>query len=281
MTFISEQLIDLCGYHPDQLIGNYELSFAELILPEYREFVESEIRQAIKAKQDWSVEYMIKSRIDNEVWVYEKGRAILDENGEVMHLEGFILDISDRKRAQQEMTRLSRIASQTDNAVILTDVEGRIEWVNKAFSDISGYELDEVQGEKPGHFLQGDLSDKGAVERISKAIVEQQPFEETLINKNKNGSAYWINIRCNPVHNESNEVIGFMAFSNDVSKRKETADRLKLQQDLMESMSHQARIGAWEVDLLESTLYWSDMTKEIHEVPEDFIPDLSTGIDFY
>ncbi len=281
MTFISEQLIDLCGYHPDQLIGNQELAFGDLILPEYSDYVESEVLQAIKAKQDWSIEYMIKSRIDNEVWVYEKGRAIFDDDGEVLHLEGFILDISDRKRAQQEMTRLSRIASQTDNAVILTDVEGRIEWVNKAFSDISGYELEDVIGKKPGHFLQGELSDKGAVERISAAIKNQQPFEETLINYHKGGSAYWINIRCNPVHSESGNVIGFMAFSNDVSEQKETEDRLRLQQGLMESMSHQARIGAWEVNLLEGSLFWSPMTKEIHEVADDFVPNLETGINFY
>lgn len=281
MTFISEQLIDLCGYHPDQLINNAELAFGDLIIPEYSQYVETEIREAIKAKQDWSLEYVIKSRIDKEVWVYEKGRAIYGEDGEVLHLEGFILDISDRKRAQQEMTRLSRIAAQTDNAVILTDVEGKIEWVNQAFTVISGFELEEVIGKKPGHFLQGELSDKATIERISKAIRQQQSFEETLINYRKNGTPYWINIRCNPVNNEHGQVIGFMAFSNDVSDQKETQDRLSLQQGLMESMSHQARIGAWEVDMLEGTLYWSPMTKEIHEVPEDFVPSLETGINFY
>ncbi len=281
MTFISEQLIDLCGYHPDQIINNKELSYGELILPEYREYVETEVVEAIHAKQDWSLEYVIQSRIDKEVWVYEKGRAIYDDNGDVLHLEGFILDISERKRAQQEMTRLSRIASQTDNAVILTNVNGEIEWVNKAFSDISGFSLEEVLGKRPGQFLQGELSDKAAIERISQAIYDQQPFEETLINYRKDGSPYWINIRCNPVNNEQGKVIGFMAFSNDVSEQKETEDKLRLQQGLMESMSHQARIGAWEVDLLEGTLFWSPMTKEIHGVAEDYVPTLESGINFY
>lgn len=281
MTFLSEQLIDLCGYHPDQLVNNKELSFGDLILPEYYDYVEDEVRQAIKAKQAWSLEYVIKSRIDEEVWVFEKGRAVYDEQGEVIHLEGFILDISERKRAQQEMTRLSRIAAQTDNAVILTDVRGKIEWVNRAFTKISEYELEEVIGKKPGHLLQGELSDRAAVRRISEAIKAQQPFEETLINYNKSGAPYWINIRCNPVHNEHGKVIGFMAFSNDVSEQKEIQDKLTLQQNLMESMSHQARIGAWEMNLIENSLYWSQMTKAIHEVEPDFQPNLETGINFY
>lgn len=281
MTYLSEQLIDLCGYHPAQLLENAELSYADLILPEYKNYVESEVKQAIKANQAWSLEYVIKSRIDHEVWVYEKGRAIYDENGEVVHLEGFILDISDRKHVQQEMTKLSRIAAQTDNAVILTDVNGYVEWVNDAFTKISGFSLTEIIGRKPGHLLQGELSDKGAVSRISEAIKAQKPFEETLINYHKSGSHYWINIRCNPVHNEANEVIGYMAFSVDVSDKKETEDQLRLQQALMESMSHQARIGAWEANLLEGSLYWSPMTRDIHEVDSDFIPNIDTGVDFY
>ena len=281
MTFISEQLIDLCGYHPDQLTNNSELSYGSLILPEYQQYVEDEVREAVSAKQAWSLEYVIKSRIDQEVWVFEKGRAVYDDNGDVLYLEGFILDISERKRAQQEMTRLSRIAAQTDNAVVLTDVAGKVEWVNNAFVEISGFTLDDIKGKKPGQFLQGELSDKAAVKRISEAIKKRESFEETLINYRKNGTAYWINIRCNPVHSESGRVIGFMAFSNDVSEQKETQDQLRLQQNLMESMSHQARIGAWEVNLLEGTLYWSEMTKEIHEVEPDFIPNLETGINFY
>ena len=281
MIYISQQLIDLCGYHPDQVIGNAELSYGQLILPEYRKYVEDEVTWAIQAKQDWSLEYVIQSRIDKEVWVYEKGRAIYDDEGKVKYLEGFILDISDRKRVQQEMTKLSRIASQTDNAVILTDVNGYVEWVNEAFTKTSGYSLAEIIGRKPGILLQGDLSDKGAVKRISQAIKEQQSFEETLINYTKQGAPYWINIRCNPVHNEENEVIGFMAFSVDVSEKKETEDKLRLQQRLMESMSHQARIGAWEANLIEGSLYWSSMTKEIHEVEPDYLPNIETGINFY
>ena len=165
-----------------------------MILPEFREYVESEINQAIKAGQAWSLEYVIKSRIDQEVWVYEKGRAIYDAKGNVTYLEGFILDISDRKRVQQEMTKLSRIAAQTDNAVILTDVNGQVEWVNDAFTNISGYSLTDIIGKKPGHLLQGELSDKGAVTRISEAIKAKKPFESIvlpIIRPSPEGMHFW------------------------------------------------------------------------------------------
>ena len=53
------------------------------------------------------------------------------------------------------------------------------------------------------------------------------------------------------------------------------------QQSLMEQMGHQARIGAWEVDMVKKNVYWSDVTKEIHEVPSNYQPELSSGINFY
>jgi len=56
---------------------------------------------------------------------------------------------------------------------------------------------------------------------------------------------------------------------------------LKKQQSLLESMSSQARIGAWEVDLVKNSIYWSPMTKIIHNVPDDYEPDLETAIQFY
>jgi signal transduction histidine kinase/CheY-like chemotaxis protein len=59
------------------------------------------------------------------------------------------------------------------------------------------------------------------------------------------------------------------------------SESLNRQKTLLDSMSQQARIGAWEVDLVNSQIYWSPMTKEIHEVDEDFEPDLATAINFY
>lgn len=281
MVFVSEQVSELTGYTPEQLLRNKVTSFGQLICEEHQEYVAKEVEKAIANQSPWSIEYSIRHANGDEIWVYEKGQAVLDDDQTVRFLEGFILDITDRKYAQHEMTKLSRIASQTDNIVVLTDIERNIEWVNDAFIKVTGYTQEEAIGKSPGKLLQGELTDQKVVNRIRKALDAQKPFEETLINYSKNGEPYWINIRCNPINNEYGDVIGFMAIEYDVTDRKKAEQKIQLQQDLLESMSEQARIGAWEVNLVENTVNWSSMTKAIHEVEQDFEPDLATGINFY
>mgnify|MGYP005990018715 CR=1 FL=1 len=281
MTFLSQQIEELTGYPSQDLILNKEIAFSDLISAEFVDYVEQEIVRSINKKEPWSIEYVLKTKQGSKLWVYEKGQAIFDKEGQVQCLEGFILDISDRKQTQQEMVKLSRIAAQTDNAVILTDVNGFVEWVNESFTRITGYEPEDILGKRPGAVLQGELSDRQVINRIGKAITNKKPFTETLINYKKDGSPYWINIRCNPIYAEDGAVVGFMALEVDVSEQKETEDKLRLQQQLMESISQQALIGAWELNLIEGSLFWSSMTKIIHEVDDDFEPEVSSAINFY
>lgn len=281
MLFLSEQCLSITGYQADQLLNNNEVAFADLIVSEQLQYVGSAINEAINTRKPWGVEYQIETKSNQRRWLYEKGNAVYDSQGNILYLEGFIVDITERKQSQKEMDKLSRIAAQTDNAVILTDTQGRVEWVNNAFTKISGYSLDEVAGKVPGQVLQGELSDSETVERIRQSLKQQQPFQETLINYSKSGQPYWIDINCKPMINQHNEVTGFMALEVDVTAKKEIEDKVRLQQRLLENMSEQAQIGAWEANLIDGSLYWSPMTKIIHGVDSDFVPDISTAIEFY
>ena len=281
MLFISEQCFEITGYKDSQLLNNNDIAFGELMLEEYKTSVKETVKAAIKSKSPWGVEYKITAFNQEERWLYEKGNAVYDKNGNILYLEGFIVDITERKNSEREMAKLSKIASQTDNAVILTDLEGKTEWVNDAFTEISGYNLSEIINKTPGSFLQGELSDSETVSRMHEALKDKQSFEETLINYTKSGTPYWINIRSQPIINDNDEVTGFMAMQTDVTAKKEIEDKVRQQQRLLENMSEQAQIGAWEANLIEGTLYWSPMTRMIHEVDSDYIPNTETAIEFY
>ena len=68
------------------------------------------------------------------------------------------------------------VASRTDNAVIITDPEGKTEWVNAGFTRITGFTLDDIQGIKPGILLQGEETDPVVVKRISAAVSRGDRF---------------------------------------------------------------------------------------------------------
>jgi PAS domain S-box-containing protein len=78
--------------------------------------------------------------------------------------------VTAEKTAQDNLAKLSIVASKTDNMVIITDSKGGIEWVNRAFETRTGYSFDEVRGCIPGRLLQGPDTDRQAISRIRHAL---------------------------------------------------------------------------------------------------------------
>jgi two-component system, cell cycle sensor histidine kinase and response regulator CckA len=103
MLFVSEGCRELTGYDPADLVGNRRVSFASLIVDEDREPVEQEVRQALAEHRPFRTVYRIR-RADGAVrWVWEQGRVGEVAAGQATILEGFILDITDRRRAEEEL----------------------------------------------------------------------------------------------------------------------------------------------------------------------------------
>ncbi len=137
------------------------------------------------------------------------------------------LQLTDHLDAQLSVARLSRVASQTTNGVVITDTEGKIEWVNDGFTRITGYNLDESLGRKPGDMLQGRDSDQDTIAYIRQQLNKQEPFSAELINYSKTGQPYWIQIDCDPIRDGHGMLQGFMAIQSDITQRKQTEDKLQ------------------------------------------------------
>lgn len=201
----------------------------------------------------YTCEARMKHKAGHWVWVLDSGRTVeWNADGKPLRMVGTHLDVTARKQAEAEMETLSRIASQTSNAVIITNVAGEIDWVNDSFTRISGYKIDEVIGRTPGSVLQGSDTDSCTVVRINQALKEQQSFHEEILNYHKDGSAYWIEIHCNPLKNKNGDITGFMAIETDISAQRESAQALlqakedaeaavNVKSEFLASMSHEIR----------------------------------------
>lgn len=97
MLYVSQGCYNLTGYPPESLLYNRDLSFNDIISPEYREELRNEWDRNIPTKQPFKHEYEIITASGEKKWVLEMGQAIYNENDEVEALEGIVLDISDRK----------------------------------------------------------------------------------------------------------------------------------------------------------------------------------------
>lgn len=120
--------------------------------------------------------------------------------------------------SKQELQKLSLIATNTPNSVIITDQFGRVEWVNKAFTATTGYSLEETLGKKPKDFLQSDATQEKERKILSEALAKKEDVEVNIININKAGEPYYNQLQITPVFSESGEHTHFIAVQKDITK---------------------------------------------------------------
>jgi two-component system, sensor histidine kinase and response regulator len=130
--------------------------------------------------------------------------------------------VDEFQKLKSELGRqaaLARVAAQTHNGVVVTDERGDIQWVNRAFTRLTGYELDEVVGKKPGEFLQGGKTGSQMRSRMHEAIQLGTGFRIELPNYSKMGREYWISLDVQPLRDETGRITHFMGIQNDITER--------------------------------------------------------------
>ncbi len=196
-------------------------------------------------KKALEAEFRLRQTDGRFLWVISRGQITRGDDSEHRpRAAGLILDISDRKKTELELvrqrteaSRLALVAESAASAVIITSLDGQIEWVNAGFTEITGYPFDDVKGKKPGEFLQGKNTDPKVVEKIRLALTGRHGFQETLLNYHKNGTPYWVAIECQPLLNEKGEASGFMAIETDVTRRVEAEKALEDQRQRLQQIN--------------------------------------------
>lgn len=153
--------------------------------------------------------------------------AIRDASGSVNGFMGIAEDISERRRVTAELEKLALVASRTHNLVIVTDAQVRAEWVNEAFTRLTGYTLEEVKGRKIGPMVQGPRTDQATVARMRAAIRAGTGFQVEVLNYGRGGHTYWLEIDCRPFFTKDGRLAGFVAVETDITVRKAMEDELR------------------------------------------------------
>ena len=220
----------LTGYSADEAVGKNPriLKSGQHNDPFYRN-----LWVTISDGRVWSGE-LINRRKDGMLYVEDATiTPLCDAHGKISHYIAVKQDITQRKQTEGELAqsreeskRLALVAENTSNAVIITDTQGFIEWVNAGFTRITGYALDEVRGRKQDAFLHGEKTNADAAARMREAIGEGKGFRETMLNYTKKATPIWLYIECQPLRDAAGTLTGFMAIEQDITRR--TAAELAL-----------------------------------------------------
>ena len=155
--------------------------------------------------------------------VSQKNKLLEGQLGNTMKLIDERLALADKYSKV-----LATVADKTFEAVIITDRDGKIEWINNGFTNITGYSLLEVKGKKPGEILQGPETDRTTVSKIREKLKEKKIFKEEILNYHKDGHKYWLSLSITPVLDANNNVEKFIAIESDITEQKEQQERLAI-----------------------------------------------------
>ncbi|UZR93042.1 ATP-binding protein [Chondrinema litorale] len=156
------------------------------------------------------------------------------------------------KQNQEELEKLALIANKTDNAVIICNYEGKIEWVNASFERYTEYTINDLYSENIGDILHGEETDKGTINFIKENIQKGKGFKTDILKYSKSGRKFWVRIELQPIRNIEGKVQKFIAIESDITKSKEhdamlqqakdNAEKAAMaKQEFLSTMSHEIR----------------------------------------
>ena len=156
------------------------------------------------------------------------------------------------REKEAEARKLALVASRTDNAVIVSDAEGRVEWVNEGFVRITGWTLEEVIGKTPGSFLQGPETSQVTMQMMREKLRDGQGFRAEILNYAKDGRKYWIAVEIQPILNEAGVLTNFMAVESDVSERIQGERRRNMQYAVSRILAGGSTLNVASASILKS-----------------------------
>jgi PAS domain S-box-containing protein len=230
---VNPRLCEILGYSRDELL---ELRFQDLTYPEDLERDLDQLSRLLSGEiASASTEKRYLRRGGDVVWANRTASAVLTAAGAPDYLVVVVEDISERKRAEQELHKLSLAVAQSSESIVITDLDGRIEYVNDAFVRISGFARDELVGCNP-RVLQSGRTPRSTYESMWATLTQGRPWRGEFHNRRKDGSVYLEAALISPIRQPNGQVTHYVAVKEDITDKRRIAAELEQYQHRLEDI---------------------------------------------
>ena len=175
------------------------------------------------------VEVTLGSGADQR-WVGLSSLPLRDKQKNAVGRLIIIRDITPRKRAEEQVRKLSRAVEASPTSIVITGLDGNIQYVNPKFSQVTGYTFDEAFGKNP-NILKTGQTPVGTHSDLWKTISEGREWRGEFCNRKKNGELYWEMASISPIHDEDGKITHYVAVKEDITEQKRAQDALLIAYD--------------------------------------------------
>lgn len=167
-----------------------------------------------------------------------KADLIINPDGEPSGFIGNSNDITERKNNEREIIRLHTVIEQSPTTIVITDLDGKIEYVNPWFTYLTGYTFEEVINANP-RLLKSGLTPNETYQDLWNTIKNGRVWKGEFINKKKNGDIYWEYAHISPIFDKAGNIINYVAIKEDITTRKKAEEALKFSESELKKLNAQ------------------------------------------
>ncbi len=238
ISYISAGCLEVTGYQPAELIDNRKLTYSDLIVPEYRQTIWEKTQRSVADHSYFEYEYPIRTARGEIKWIWERGRGIFDENDQLLFLEGYVEDITDRKNAvdalQESESRYRRAIAVTGAVPYVDEMTPRrYTFMGEGILELTGYTTAEMTPQLWNSLIQktillGELAGQTIPEALSTIRSGKvRTWQCDNLIRCKDGALRWVVDTAIFTYNTEGELTGSIGILQDITERKQSEEILR------------------------------------------------------
>jgi len=255
----NQSFAEIFGYSIEELAGQniIKLVAVEEYLPIIKENITLDYAKPYEIKGRKKDGTIIPLEIESQNLIYDEQKIRVTA----------VRDITNRKQSQQKIMQLSSVVEQSPSVIVITDLDGNIEYVNPAFTKTSGYTFEEVKGQN-SRLLKSNNTDPQVYVNLWKTITKGEVWIGEFKNKHKKGREYWEEALISPIKNAKGKTVNYLAVKHNIGKRKYALEALKESESMLKQAQEIGEIGSWHINLTTNEIKWNDIFFKIVETDE-------------
>ena len=226
----NERWAEIIGYTLDELGSLSRDTWKKHAHPQDWKRAQDLIEKHFRGETErYEMEVRMRHKNGSWVWIHDRARvSSWTSDGEPLIISGTHQDITQRKAADDELRKLSRAIEFSSSAVMISDMQGRIDYVNPKFTEITGYTRQQVIGENPG-FLQDSETIEADIQAVYETIASGQDWKGEVRYRRKDGSLYWARDSVSGVENAEGQITHHICIQDDITREYELNEQLSFQ----------------------------------------------------